>query len=110
MIDWARVAQLRDEVGGEDFLEVVELFLGEVEAEIATLSPAQDSEEIMARLHCLKGSALNLGFTAFADLCHGCEQSVQSGAFTGSMLAAIPQGYERSKAEFENRINAIAAA
>ena len=29
MIDWARVSELRDEVGAEDFDEVVELFLEE---------------------------------------------------------------------------------
>ena len=31
MIDWSRVNELRDEVGAEDFEEVVELFLEEVE-------------------------------------------------------------------------------
>ena len=31
MIDWARVSELRDEVGAEDFEEVVQLFLAEVE-------------------------------------------------------------------------------
>ena len=30
MIDWARVAEFYDEVGAEDFDEVVELFLEEV--------------------------------------------------------------------------------
>ena len=31
MIDWNRISTLRDEVGAEDFDEVVELFLDEVE-------------------------------------------------------------------------------
>ena len=33
MIDWNRVAALREEVGAEDFDEVVELFLQEVDEE-----------------------------------------------------------------------------
>ena len=31
MISWERVNELRDEVGQEDFLEVVEIFLEEVD-------------------------------------------------------------------------------
>ena len=37
MIEWDRVAELRDEVGAEDFAEVVELFLDEVEATLARI-------------------------------------------------------------------------
>ena len=42
MIDWARVSELRDEVGAEDFDEVVELFLEEVEEAIAALRDLTD--------------------------------------------------------------------
>ena len=34
MIDWSRVEELRDKIGAEDFDEVVELFLSEVEDRI----------------------------------------------------------------------------
>ena len=34
MIDWTRVSELRDEIGAEDFGDVVEIFLEEVEAEV----------------------------------------------------------------------------
>ena len=37
MIDWPRVAELRDEIGVTEFDEVVPLFLQEVEATIADL-------------------------------------------------------------------------
>ena len=37
MIDWTRVSELRDEVGAEDFDEVVELFLEEVDEAIKIL-------------------------------------------------------------------------
>ena len=39
MIDWSRVSELREEVGEEDFAEVVELFLDEVDGVIGTLAP-----------------------------------------------------------------------
>ena len=42
MIDWARVSELRDEVGAEDFDEVVELFLEEVDEAIAALRDLTD--------------------------------------------------------------------
>lgn len=34
MIDWARIIELHDEIGADDFNEVVELFLSEVEERI----------------------------------------------------------------------------
>ena len=42
MIDWARVSERRDEVGEEDFDEVVELFLEEVDEAIAALRDLTD--------------------------------------------------------------------
>jgi len=69
MIDWARVAQLREEIGAEDFSEVIEIFLEEVESEIAPLRQTCTPSQLEAVLHFLKGSALNLGFATFAELC-----------------------------------------
>ena len=70
MIDWTRVAQLRDEIGAEDFDEVAELFLMEVEDTLARLDGASDNPAQMQEyLHFLKGSALNLGFKMVSDLC-----------------------------------------
>ena len=40
MIDWPRVTELREEVGAEDFEEVVEIFLEEVEERIETYGSA----------------------------------------------------------------------
>jgi HPt (histidine-containing phosphotransfer) domain-containing protein len=66
MIDWTRVNDLHREVGPEDFDEVVTLFVDEVEKALDALDPFQPSPE---HLHFLKGSALNLGFTALAQQC-----------------------------------------
>ena len=66
MIDWTRVTELHREVGAEDFEEVVSLFVEEVEMALDALDPLTPSPE---HLHFLKGSALNLGFTALAQQC-----------------------------------------
>lgn len=64
MIDWTRVAELRAEIGAEDFDEVAELFLMEVEDTLSRLSRASaDVTQMQELLHFLKGSALNLGFS-----------------------------------------------
>ena len=40
MIDWDRVSELREEIGAEDYEEVAELFLMEVEDTLAQLDGA----------------------------------------------------------------------
>ena len=58
MIDWDRLKELRDEVGAEDFDEVVELFLDEVEGVMDRLRDSPDVDTLEEDLHFLKGSAL----------------------------------------------------
>ncbi|MEL6204648.1 MAG: Hpt domain-containing protein [Pseudomonadota bacterium] len=77
-IAWNRVAELRDEIGDDEFAEVVELFLEEVDAMVAELSEAPEPE-LEERLHAIKGSALNLGFEGFAELCQLGESSAAAG-------------------------------
>ena len=110
MIDWDRVSELRDEVGAEDFDEVVELFLGEVESELVDLLEPADAAALENRLHFLKGSALNLGFSAFADLCQSGETAAKSGATDGIDLPEIDACYQRSKADFLSSLQQFAAA
>jgi HPt (histidine-containing phosphotransfer) domain-containing protein len=68
MIDWPQVSQLRHEVSAEDFDEVVDLFFEEVEEITVRLANADQTTNLREDLHFLKGSALNLGFSAFAEL------------------------------------------
>ena len=68
MIDWARVSEFHDEVGAEDFDEVVALFLEEVDEAIAALRDLTDLSELEPQCRFLKGSALNIGFSDFANL------------------------------------------
>lgn len=81
MIDWDRVAELRDEIGPDDFDEIVDAFLTEVEGTLAELpDTAGKPPEIEAKLHYLKGSALNLGFNTLSDLCQTGETAAKHGS------------------------------
>jgi len=105
MIDWDRVRELRREIGAEAFEEVIDLFLEEVETGLTALRDDMARAERADALHFLKGSALNLGFVAFADLCESVERGLRS-ARTGE----IRDCYERSRAEFLAQIGAALAA
>ncbi len=108
LINWAKVAELRDDVGAEDFDEVVDLFLLEVEETLAELGKADRSAE--HDLHFLKGSALNLGFTALSELCRIGEESAAKDADYQPECDAIRTTYDASRAEFmDNMADKLAA-
>ncbi|MFP4450492.1 MAG: histidine kinase [Rhodosalinus sp.] len=96
MIDWTRVTELHREVGAEDFEEVVTLFVEEVEAALDALDHDDPPPE---HLHFLKGSALNLGFTALAQQC----------APPGN-TAALRACFAESKASFLSQLQQRLAA
>ncbi len=100
MIDWNRVTQLRDEIGPEDFDEVVEIFLEEVEEEIAELRANPAPETLEAKLHFLKGSALNLGFDDFSKLCMDGELTAARGDASDIDLTHIVETFTSSKTKF----------
>ncbi|MDX2483511.1 MAG: Hpt domain-containing protein [Pseudodonghicola sp.] len=100
MIRWSRVNELRDEVGPDDFKEVINLFLEEVEEVIERLRAETDRSQLEQDLHFLKGSALNLGFSAFSDLCQDGERLSAARQADSVDLAAIVTCYERSKVRF----------
>lgn len=98
MIDWTRVEELRSEIGDEDFAEVVDMFLEEVEGVIDKLRTAPVESELENDLHFLKSSALNLGFAEFARLCSESERS--AAASEDVTLAPIIACYLASRADF----------
>lgn len=100
MISWNRVNELRDEVGAEDFQEVVDLFLEEVEEVIVRLRSNPDPDSFEADLHFLKGSALNLGFEALCRLCSQGEKMARDGNSGAVNLAAVLSIYDQSRQEF----------
>ncbi|WP_293573600.1 Hpt domain-containing protein [Phaeobacter sp.] len=99
MIDWPRVKELQDEVGPEDFAEVVEIFLEEVEGVIEKLNNP-DRSALEQDLHFLKGSALNLGFQHFSSLCQHGERMSAQGEANSVNVPEIIASYQASKEEF----------
>lgn len=97
MIDWTRISELRTEIGTEDFDEVVEIFLDEVDAAMDALG--SDPSALETQLHFLKGSALNLGFAGFATLCQDGENRARDGD-GGVDLAEVRASYAASRDAF----------
>lgn len=110
MIDWARVSELRNEVGAEDFEDVVQLFLAEVEDVTERLQATSDPATLEAELHYLRGSALSLGFTSFSRICLEAERNASAGLLTDEDLSEVLFAFFNSKAEFiEGLPSALAA-
>ncbi len=109
MIDWKRVTELREEIGNDDFEEVVDLFLEEVEEVLDRLSANAHPERLEDEFHFLKGCALNLGFRDFSNLCRDGEYAAASGAASGADIPAVLASFEQSKAVFLQN-NQMAAA
>ena len=100
MISWERVSELRDEIGEEDFAEVAEMFMEEVEDVILRLRSGSAPETLEEELHSLKGSALNLGFRHLAELCQEGEKQAAGRDFASIRLNTIFSAYEKSKQDF----------
>ena len=100
MIDWDRVNTLREEVGKEDFDEIVALFLEEVDASIVRLKEQPDPDSLGADLHFVKGSAAGLGFAAFVTQCQIGETQCAQGEVDQVDLTGILDCYQASKRHF----------
>lgn len=110
MINWDRVNELRDEIGPEDFQEVAEMFLEEVDAVILRLKETPDPAQYEDDMHFLKGSALNLGFAGFSDLCESGEKAAAEGRADTICLARVFKTYDASKVAFESGCECTTAA
>ena len=108
MIDWDRVATLRQDVGDDGFMEVVGTFLEEVEEALALL-PDHPPEALAAALHFLKGGALNLGFAEVAAFCELGEREANAGRAAAVDRAQVQELYERSRVSFLSQL-AVAGA
>lgn len=102
MIDWGQVKTLRDEVGQEDFEEVVELFLEEVEEVVERLKDCADPSTLEDDMHFLKGSAMNLGFSSFSKLCQDGENLSAKGHAKDLDVGSVLACYASSKTVFLN--------
>lgn len=100
MIDWKRVMDLKAEVGIDDFEEIVPLFLKEASEITERLRTGGNLQHLEEDLHCLKGSALNLGFSEFSSLCSAGESTAANGNARGVDVTAILASFEASRDVF----------
>lgn len=107
MIDWEQVSALRADLG-EGFAELVEVFLDEMDGAMARLDPLAPPDRMAADLHFLKGSALNLGFAAFASLCSAGEARAERGGTVD--LAPVRASFADSRVIFLAGLRANRAA
>lgn len=100
MIDWDRVADLRGEVGAEDFGMIVDIFADEVGEAIAGLRSDPDPASYEQVLHFLKGSALNIGFAALGRICQQGELLAAEGRIEAFELEELFRVYDASWVQF----------
>ena len=100
LIDWARVEELRSEIGEESFAEVIDLFTEEVETVVCRLVSGTGKSDCEADLHLLKGSAWNLGFTELGALCYDGQRISADGGQVCVDTGRIAEIYAASKQEF----------
>lgn len=110
MIDWTRVAGLREDVGDDGFDEVIELFLEEVDETISRLRAGADQSTLGEDLHFLKGSALGLGFIAFSEQCQTGESLCAAGEAVNVDLPGLLACYDESRQTFLQELPTAFAA
>lgn len=99
-VNWTRIHELEEEIGVEDFGEVVELFLFEVEAAIDGLQTDAPSE---SDYHFIKSSALNLGFSGLAELCARGEAEASKSGTCSVSPEMIGEAFRCERQEFAAR-------
>ncbi len=103
LIEWPRVWELRDEIGEQEFGEVVSLFLEETETMVDALVSAKP-DALEGELHALKGAALNLGFSELAQLCATGEQLAKQGRAEDVALSPVLSCFFESRERFTDRV------
>jgi CheY-like chemotaxis protein len=97
-LDDAALRNLRD-LGGDDFLaEVIDTFLADAPALIATLRSElerQNAEELRRAAHTLKSNGATLGAEPFTELCRAVEQKAKA-----ERLDGLPELVDRVEQQF----------
>lgn len=104
MIDWARIDELKAEVGEDAVAEVVEIFFEEVDEAMAALGSAGTPDALADALHFLKGSAQNVGMSDVAGACAAQEVDVRAGRRTAVDLPAIQTALRSARTELIQRL------
>lgn len=66
MVDMERIDELAQEIGKDDLLIVLDMFLIEARKTIATIGAGLSDEEHAKATHFLRSGALNIGLISFA--------------------------------------------
>ena len=107
-LDAAALESLR-ELGGEEFLsELIETFLSDAPALLATLRTAQETEEVRRAAHTLKSNGQTFGAGGFAELCRELEERARSGELDGA--DELIDRIDRAYAALEEALAALRAA
>ncbi len=94
----AALQNLRDLGGAEFIAEVIEVFLADAPALLASLRSSlerQDLEELRRAAHTLKSNGATLGAAGFTELCRTVEQSARDGRLEGlpQLVDLVEQEY-----------------
>jgi HPt (histidine-containing phosphotransfer) domain-containing protein len=103
MINWRQARQLQNDVGKDEMVEVVDLFLSEVDEAMEALQnkyATMSATDRSAAFHFLKGCASNLGFETFGDKCVQGEESLKAGNEPDFRVSDLVETYARSKQQF----------
>ena len=106
MIDWKRVAELREEIGADGFVEVADMFLDEAEGAVCALMAGLAPDEVEGQLHFLKGSALNLGLSDLAAICQEGERRAAAGQGATVDTAQVAAIWRASRASLLGGLSA----
>ena len=101
MIDQARLQELVNDFGAEDFDDLIESFLEEAAEAVATFEAmiSEDvSDERSAQFHFLRGCALNIGAVDLAELCHAFEG--RDAGFSGADYRSLLSQFQAVQAYF----------
>jgi FOG: HPt domain len=89
-VDWDHLMSLRDDIGTEDFTEIVLLFFTEIGEKLDHMSAAA-LPPTAGDFHFLRGSAANLGFIAMVRACEEAEAACRESRPPD--LAAVAKSY-----------------
>ena len=110
MVDWDRVNELKTDVFGDDFAEMIEVFLEEVEGVLKRLKASPAFSTFEEDFHFLKGCALNVGFSEFGRLCQEAESLAAKGQAMSVEIDQICDAYSISVANLRERWDEIGLA
>lgn len=106
-VDWDHLNALRDDIGAEDFADVVLLFFSEIGERLDGMR-AGSVPPSAADFHFLRGSAANLGFVHMVGACETAEAACSAGHTPD--LQAVLAAFEAALAVVRREVPDLAAA